>query len=169
LTRRYVVTAQGDERLPWPVLAGGGLVFERFTDHARRVVVYAQEESRLLAHDHIGSEHLLLGLLHDGDDPTGQALTAAGVKLEIVRQRVEAPAGRGKKPPSGHIVEQVRSRSRSREQSRAVKHGAGLPSGTAGIAGTAGPLLNSSLLWFGLRLMGAVCLALGSSDVQSFH
>jgi ATP-dependent Clp protease ATP-binding subunit ClpA len=87
-------------------------VFERFTDHARRVVVYAQEESRLLAHDHIGSEHLLLGLLHDGDDPTGQALTAAGVKLEIVRQRVEAPAGRGKKPPSGHIVEQVRSRSR---------------------------------------------------------
>jgi hypothetical protein len=47
-------------------------MFERFTDHARRVVVYAQEESRLLAHDHIGSEHLLLGLLHDADDPTGR-------------------------------------------------------------------------------------------------
>jgi ATP-dependent Clp protease ATP-binding subunit ClpA len=78
-------------------------VFERFTDHARRVVVYAQEESRRLAHDHIGTEHLLLGLLHDGGDPTGQALQAAGVTLEDLRQRIEASTGRGKKPASGHI------------------------------------------------------------------
>jgi ATP-dependent Clp protease ATP-binding subunit ClpC len=78
-------------------------VFERFTDQARRVVVYAQEESRLLAHDHIGTEHLLLGLLHDDDDQTGHALNAAGVTLEVLRRQVEASSGRGKKPPSGHI------------------------------------------------------------------
>jgi ATP-dependent Clp protease ATP-binding subunit ClpA len=78
-------------------------MFERFTDPARRVIAYAQEESRLLAHDHIGTEHLLLGLLHDGDDPTGQALQSAGVTLADLRQRIEASTGRGRKPTRGHV------------------------------------------------------------------
>jgi ATP-dependent Clp protease ATP-binding subunit ClpC len=78
-------------------------VFERFTDPAREVIAYGQEESRLLGHDHIGSEHLLLGLLRDGDDLTGEALQAVGVTLLGARARVEALHGRGKKPASGHI------------------------------------------------------------------
>jgi ATP-dependent Clp protease ATP-binding subunit ClpC len=80
-------------------------VFEHFTDRGRRVVVLAQEESRLLGHDFIGSEHLLLALLHDEDevDETRTALQQAGVALEPARQYVEQLRGRGRKPLSGHI------------------------------------------------------------------
>jgi ATP-dependent Clp protease ATP-binding subunit ClpC len=75
-------------------------MFERFTDEARVVVVHAQEEIRLLGHDRIGTEHLLLGLLHDEDSETGRLLRAAGVGLAAVRQLVqEAPDRTGK--PSG--------------------------------------------------------------------
>ena len=77
-------------------------MFERFTDDARAAVVYAQEESRLFRHDHIATEHLLLGLLH-GDDDTVQALEAFGVTLADARQQLEASRGRGRREPRGHI------------------------------------------------------------------
>jgi ATP-dependent Clp protease ATP-binding subunit ClpC len=75
-------------------------VFERFTDRARRVVVLAQEESRLLNHEHIGTEHILLGLLHDAD---GVAAKALGISLEEARERLEGIAGPGSERAAGHI------------------------------------------------------------------
>jgi len=79
-------------------------VFERFTDRARRVVVLAQEEARLLHHNYIGTEHLLLGLVHSDEGIGAQALAALGVSLEGVRAEVEAIIGTGERPPvGGHI------------------------------------------------------------------
>ena len=78
------------------------LVFERFTDRARRVVVLAQEEARLLDHNFIGTEHLLLGLLH-ADDTAGQLLAGTGFGLDETRVRVVAAGKPTKRPPSGHI------------------------------------------------------------------
>ncbi len=78
-------------------------VFERFTDRARRVVVLAQEEARLLNHNYIGTEHLLLGLIHEGEGIAATAMERLGVSLEIVRSRVEEIIGRGGSSPSGHI------------------------------------------------------------------
>jgi ATP-dependent Clp protease ATP-binding subunit ClpA len=78
-------------------------LFERFTDRARRVVVLAQEEARMLNHNYIGTEHILLGLIHEGEGVANEALTALGVSLEAVRGRVEEIIGQGKKPLSGHI------------------------------------------------------------------
>jgi len=78
-------------------------VFERFTDRARRVVVLAQEEARLLRHDYIGTEHILLGLIHEGEDVAARALHALGVELEPVRREVEVTIGAGSKEPRGHI------------------------------------------------------------------
>jgi ATP-dependent Clp protease ATP-binding subunit ClpA len=78
------------------------LVFERFTDRARRVVVLAQEEARLLDHNFIGTEHLLLGLLH-ADDTAGQLLAGLGFGLDETRVRVVAAGKPSKRPPSGHI------------------------------------------------------------------
>jgi ATP-dependent Clp protease ATP-binding subunit ClpC len=78
-------------------------VFERFTDQARRVVVLSQEEARLLAHDHIGAEHLLLGLVHPGDGVAARALAAVGLTLEGVRAEVERVVGRGEGPTPNHI------------------------------------------------------------------
>jgi ATP-dependent Clp protease ATP-binding subunit ClpC len=78
-------------------------MFERFTDRARRVVVLAQEEARVLNHDYIGTEHILLGLLHEGEGVAAKALEALGISLEAVRQRVEEIIGKGKDAPSGHI------------------------------------------------------------------
>ena len=78
-------------------------MFERFTDRARRVVVLAQEEARLLDHGYIGTEHLLLGLIHEGDGVAVKALESLGISLEAVRQQVEAIIGRGQQAPSGHI------------------------------------------------------------------
>jgi ATP-dependent Clp protease ATP-binding subunit ClpC len=79
-------------------------MFERFTDRARRVVVRAQEEARMLDHDHVGTEHLLLGLTHE---PIGgvaaKVLESPGIGLEAVRQRVTEVIGRGEQAPSGHI------------------------------------------------------------------
>jgi ATP-dependent Clp protease ATP-binding subunit ClpA len=77
-------------------------VFERFTDDARRVVVYAQEECRLLRHEHIGTEHLLLGLLRE-DTATSVALGEVGVSLASARERIGLSQGRGKKESRGHI------------------------------------------------------------------
>ncbi len=78
-------------------------MFERFTDRARRVVVLAQEEARMLNHDHIGTEHLLLGLIDEGQGVAAEALESLGISLEAVRREVEEITGRGRRAPSGHI------------------------------------------------------------------
>jgi ATP-dependent Clp protease ATP-binding subunit ClpA len=78
-------------------------LFERFTDRARRVVVLAQEESRMLNHNYIGTEHLLLGLIHEGKGIAAKALASLDVSLEAVRSQVEEIVGRGNAAPSGHI------------------------------------------------------------------
>jgi hypothetical protein len=78
-------------------------MFERFTDRARRVVVLAQDEARQLDHNYIGTEHLLLGLVREGDGVAAKALDALGIRLEVVRQQVEDIIGRGEQAPSGHI------------------------------------------------------------------
>jgi ATP-dependent Clp protease ATP-binding subunit ClpC len=78
-------------------------MFERFSDRARQVVILAQEEARRLNHDYIGTEHVLLGLLRDGESVAASALQALGITLEAVRQQVEEIIGRGNKAPSGHI------------------------------------------------------------------
>jgi len=78
-------------------------MFERFTNRARRAVVLAQEEARLLQHNYIGTEHILLGLLAEGSGVGYQALTAEGITLEAVRGQVERIVGQGDSTPSGHI------------------------------------------------------------------
>jgi ATP-dependent Clp protease ATP-binding subunit ClpA len=78
-------------------------MFERFTDRARRVVVLAQEEARMLEHDYIGTEHLLLALIHEGEGVAATALRALDVDLDTLRREVEALVGRGQQPASGHI------------------------------------------------------------------
>jgi ATP-dependent Clp protease ATP-binding subunit ClpC len=79
-------------------------MFERFTDRARRVVVLAQEEARMLNHDHIGTEHILLGLIHEGEGVACRALRSLGVSLEAVRGRVQETVGEGTSAPTGHIT-----------------------------------------------------------------
>ncbi len=78
-------------------------MFERFTDRARRVVVLAQEEARLLNHNYIGTEHILLGLIHEGEGVAAKALESLGISLEAVRSQVEEIIGQGGASPSGHI------------------------------------------------------------------
>ncbi|WP_442891625.1 Clp protease N-terminal domain-containing protein, partial [Dietzia sp.] len=78
-------------------------MFERFTDRARRVVVLAQEEARLLKHNYIGTEHILLGLIHEGEGVAAKALESLGISLEAVRTQVEEIIGQGQQSPSGHI------------------------------------------------------------------
>ncbi len=78
-------------------------MFELFTDRARRVVVLAQEEARLLDHNYIGTEHILLGLVHEGDGVAAKVLEGLGIELEAVRQQVEDMIGRGAQAPAGHI------------------------------------------------------------------
>ena len=78
-------------------------MFERFTDRARRVVVLAQEEARELNHNYIGTEHVLLGLIHEGEGVAAKALESLGISLELVRGQVEEIIGQGGSTPSGHI------------------------------------------------------------------
>ena len=78
-------------------------MFERFTYRARRVVVLAQEEARMLNHNYIGTEHILLGLIHEGEGVAAKALEALGISLEAVRSQVEEIIGQGQQAPSGHI------------------------------------------------------------------
>ncbi|GAA0842008.1 hypothetical protein GCM10009525_56150 [Streptosporangium amethystogenes subsp. fukuiense] len=78
-------------------------MFERFTDRARRVVVLAQEEARRLGHDHIGTEHILLGLVLERDGVAGRALRALDIDGEQVRNDVEEIIGRGDETPGSHI------------------------------------------------------------------
>ena len=78
-------------------------MFERFTDRSRKVVVFAQEEARLLNHNYIGTEHVLLGLVREGEGIGANALGAMGIALTDVRSEVEAIIGRGQAPSTGHI------------------------------------------------------------------
>jgi ATP-dependent Clp protease ATP-binding subunit ClpC len=78
-------------------------LFERFTDRARRVVVLAQEEARLLNHNYIGTEHILLGLIHEGEGVAARALESLGINLDSVRSQVVDIIGQGQQSPSGHI------------------------------------------------------------------
>jgi ATP-dependent Clp protease ATP-binding subunit ClpC len=78
-------------------------VFERFTDRARRVVVLAQEEARMLNHNYIGTEHILLGLVRERDGVAAKALGSLNISLEAIRQQVEEIIGQGQAAPTGHI------------------------------------------------------------------
>ncbi|MBM7774172.1 ATP-dependent Clp protease ATP-binding subunit ClpC [Actinokineospora baliensis] len=88
---------------PGPAARREWRMFERFTDRARRVVVLAQEEARMLNHNYIGTEHILLGLIHEGEGVAAKALESLGIALEGVRQQVEEIIGQGQHAPSGHI------------------------------------------------------------------
>jgi len=100
-------------------------MFQRFTDRARRVVVQAQEEARILGHGYIGPEHILLGLIHDDSGVAAKALESLGISRETVRQRVEEAIGRGEQAPSGHIPFLPRSKKlleSALRESRALGH-----------------------------------------------
>ena len=101
-------------------------MFERFTDRARRVVVAAQEEAIRLDYDKIGTEHILLGLVHDGvGGVAAKALESLGASPQAVRERVEELIGRGEQAPSGHIPFTPQAKavlSLSLAESRALGH-----------------------------------------------
>ncbi len=78
-------------------------MFERFTDRARRVVVLAQEEAKMLNHNYIGTEHILLGLIHEGEGVAAKALESLDISLESVREQVQDIIGQGQQPATGHI------------------------------------------------------------------
>ncbi|YAL83739.1 ATP-dependent Clp protease ATP-binding subunit [Dermacoccaceae bacterium W4C1] len=79
-------------------------MFERFTDRARRVVVLAQEEARMLNHNYIGTEHILLGLIHEGEGVAAKALEALGISLEAVREQVQEIIGQGQQTQPGQHI-----------------------------------------------------------------
>jgi ATP-dependent Clp protease ATP-binding subunit ClpC len=89
-------------------------LFERFTDRARRVVVLAQEEARLLNHNYIGTEHILLGLIHEGEGVAAKALESLGISLEAVRSQVEEIIGQGGSSPSAPSTSSSASSVRAR-------------------------------------------------------
>ncbi len=78
-------------------------MFERFTDRARRVIVLAQEEAKMLNHNYIGTEHILLGLIHEGEGVAAKALEQLEISLDDVREQVTEIIGPGQQPPAGHI------------------------------------------------------------------
>jgi ATP-dependent Clp protease ATP-binding subunit ClpC len=78
-------------------------MFERCTDRARRAVALAQAEAKMLHHDSIGTEHLLLGLLDEGEGVAAHALKDLGIGLEAARQQVEAKIGQGQQPPTEYL------------------------------------------------------------------
>jgi ATP-dependent Clp protease ATP-binding subunit ClpC len=85
-------------------------MFERFTDQSHRAVVLAQEEARRLTHDHVGTEHLLAGLLREERGAAAQVLGSSGVTLDAVRGQIAALAGPGQEPPRGHIAFTARAK-----------------------------------------------------------
>jgi ATP-dependent Clp protease ATP-binding subunit ClpC len=78
-------------------------MFERFTDRARRVVVLAQEEARMLNHNYIGTEHILIGLIREDGGVAAKGLESLGISVDAVRQQVEDIVGMGEQAPSGHV------------------------------------------------------------------
>ncbi len=100
-------------------------MFERFTNRARHVVVLSQEEARLLNHNYIGTEHILLGLLGESESIGGQVLAGFGFTIDSVREEVAGKVGRGKKAPSGHIPFTPRAKKTlelSLREALAIKH-----------------------------------------------
>lgn len=85
-------------------------MFNQFSDRARRVVVLAQEEARLLHHNYIGTEHLLLGLIREHDGVAAHALEDVGVSLEAVRSKIKQLIGVGAREPDAHIPFTPRSK-----------------------------------------------------------
>lgn len=85
-------------------------MFERFTDQSHRAVVLAQEEARRLNHDHVGTEHLLAGLLREERGTAALVLGSSGVTLDAVRGQIAALAGPGQEPPRGHIAFTARAK-----------------------------------------------------------
>lgn len=85
-------------------------MFERFTDQSHQAVVQAQEEARRLNHDHVGTEHLLAGLLREERGTAAQVLASSGVTLDAVRGQIAALAGPGQEPPRGHITFTARAK-----------------------------------------------------------
>jgi ATP-dependent Clp protease ATP-binding subunit ClpC len=85
-------------------------MFERFTDQSHRAVVLAQEEARRLSHDHVGTEHLLAGLLREERGAAAQVLGSSGVTLDAIREQITALAGPGQEPPRGHIAFTARAK-----------------------------------------------------------
>ena len=85
-------------------------MFERFTDQSHRAVVLAQEEARRLNHDHVGTEHLLAGLLREERGAAAQVLGSCGVTLDAVRGQIAALVGPGQEPPRGHIAFTARAK-----------------------------------------------------------
>src|SRR5258708_20078555 len=81
---------------------GGAQMFERFTDRARRVIVLAQEEARQLNHNYVGTEHILLGLIREGDGVAAKALAATGISLDKARREAQAIIGPAPQPPPDH-------------------------------------------------------------------
>jgi ATP-dependent Clp protease ATP-binding subunit ClpC len=100
-------------------------MFERFTGRARHVVVLAQEEARMMSHNYIGTEHVLLGLLGEPDSIGGQVLASFGMARDGVREEVVERIGRGKSAPSGHIPFTPRAKKTlelSLREALAIKH-----------------------------------------------
>src|SRR2546430_17559717 len=100
-------------------------VLERFSDRARRVVVLAQEEARMLNHNYIGTEHLLLGLVHEGEGVAAKVLESLGISLGAVRQQVEEIIGQGQQAPGGHIPFTPRAKTvleLADRETRALRH-----------------------------------------------
>jgi len=100
-------------------------MFEQFTDRARRVIVLAQEEARMLYHGYIGTEHILLGLVREDEGVAARALESLGISLAAVRQQVEEIIGQGEQAPSGHIPFTPRAKKvleLSRRESRQLGH-----------------------------------------------
>jgi Clp amino terminal domain, pathogenicity island component len=100
-------------------------MFEKFTNRARHVVVLSQEEARLLNHNYIGTEHILLGLLGEPESIGGQVLASFGLTLDEVRAEVESKIGRGKSQPTGHIPFTPRAKKileLSLREALAIKH-----------------------------------------------
>src|SRR4029079_13937207 len=78
-------------------------MFERFSDRAGRVIVFAQEEARTLTHSYIGPEHILLGLIHEGEGVAAKSLENLGISLDAVRKAVQEIIGQGQQAPPGQI------------------------------------------------------------------
>ncbi|MEV4219005.1 Clp protease N-terminal domain-containing protein [Nonomuraea sp. NPDC049725] len=78
-------------------------MFEKFTGRARRVLILAQEEARMLSHDSIGGEHLLLGLIHENEGLGAHVLKSLGLTLEGLRSQVAESRGRGGQPAQGYL------------------------------------------------------------------
>jgi ATP-dependent Clp protease ATP-binding subunit ClpC len=101
-------------------------MFERFTERARRVVVLAQDEARMLNHDWIGTGHLLLGLIGEGGGVAARALESLGISLDTVRQQVEEIIGQGEQAPPGHVPFTPRAKKvleLAFREARALDHG----------------------------------------------